>query len=579
MNERSGVRHGHAEEGDQLDAAGDAIMSRMETLGSAIETTRSPDRATRRAWLSARAFPLGIAGLTLVAGAFLGHQLMAWPPHEDETLALFVGRDSLGGVIDHVTRERGGAPLHFVVAWAVAHLGFGLGGLRVLSAVFALASLPLAAALGLRLAGRRAAFVAVALLASSWMLLFHGVYGRMYSLFLCLSLGSTLALLRALDRSGPGRWALWVAIALAMVAAHPYGLLVLGGQAVYVALERRDRLRPAALAGTAVGVLGIPFWLTDLVLASRFEVGVGGDGAGSADRLDGASQIVRYLLRTVGDMSAGWWPVTLGVIALALVGLAGEARSARMLTSSLVIVPAVAFLVTSMGGSASPESRHLVFVAPLVAIATGAGIVRVTRRVPTLIPVVVAALIVTQLAWAWHRTPSLFTWEPDLRQAARAAAEDWLAATSSPDDVLFGYDPIFLGAWEREPGFSSIVVPRADPRLALRVLERQVPVGRGIWVLDASRRNNVRPRLEIELLSPTPPGAFESRAFGPFLVIRSSAPTSTVERYLLAATRATLVGRRLGIGDADVNLQTIDRAARIARGYGPSRRLRSATSR
>jgi len=579
MNERSGVRHGHAEEGDQLDAAGDAIMSRMETLGSAIETTHSPDRAPRRAWLSASAFPLGIAGLTLVAGVFLGHQLMAWPPHEDETLALFVGRDSLGGVIDHVTRERGGAPLHFVVAWAVAHLGFGLGGLRVLSAVFALASLPLAAALGLRLAGHRAAFVAVALLASSWMLLFHGVYGRMYSLFLCLSLGSTLALLRALDRSRPGRWALWVAIALAMVAAHPYGLLVLGGQAVYVALERRDRLRPAALAGTAVGVLGIPFWLTDLVLASRFEVGVGGDGAGSADRLDGASQIVRYLLRTVGDMSAGWWPVTLGVIALALVGLAGEARSARMLTSSLVIVPAVAFLVTSMGGSASPESRHLVFVAPLVAIATGAGIVRVTRRVPTLIPVVVAALIVTQLAWAWHRTPSLFTWEPDLRQAARAAAEDWLAATSSPDDVLFGYDPIFLGAWEREPGFSSIVVPRADPRLALRVLERQVPVGRGIWVLDASRRNNVRPRLEIELLSPTPPGAFESRAFGPFLVIRSSAPTSTVERYLLAATRATLVGRRLGIGDADVNLQTIDRAARIARGYGPSRRLRSATSR
>ena len=68
-------------------------------------------------------------------------------PHEDETLALFVGRDSLLGLLDHVTRERGGAPLHFLLAWAVAHLGFGLGGLRLVSAAFAVASLPLVALL------------------------------------------------------------------------------------------------------------------------------------------------------------------------------------------------------------------------------------------------------------------------------------------------------------------------------------------------------------------------------------------------------------------------------------------------
>ena len=62
---------------------------------------------------------------------------MAWPPHEDETLALFVGRDSLAGVVEHVTRDRGGAPLHFLFAFAVAHLGLGLGSLRLVSAAFA----------------------------------------------------------------------------------------------------------------------------------------------------------------------------------------------------------------------------------------------------------------------------------------------------------------------------------------------------------------------------------------------------------------------------------------------------------
>src|SRR5262245_21115715 len=154
---------------------------------------------------------IGVGAVTAVAGAFLIHQLMAWPPHEDETLALLVGRDSFGGVVEHVTRERGGAPLHFLVAWFVAVSGGGLGALRLASALFALASLPLVALLALRLAGRREAVIATAIAASNWVFLFHGVYARMYSLFLFLSLASTLALLRALDRGRVRDWALWAA--------------------------------------------------------------------------------------------------------------------------------------------------------------------------------------------------------------------------------------------------------------------------------------------------------------------------------------------------------------------------------
>ena len=128
---------------------------------------------------------------------------MAWPPHEDETLALFVGRDSLGGVVEHVTRDRGGAPLHFLFAYGVAHLHLGLGSLRLVSAAFAVGSLPLIALLGRRLADRWTALIATALAAGSWVFLFHGVYARMYSLFLFLSLLSFVLLLRALDR---GTW-------------------------------------------------------------------------------------------------------------------------------------------------------------------------------------------------------------------------------------------------------------------------------------------------------------------------------------------------------------------------------------
>ena len=63
------------------------------------------------------------------------------------------------------------------------------------------------------------------------------------------------------------------------------------------------------------------------------------------------------------------------------------------------------------------------------------------------------------------------------------------------------------------------------------------------------------------------------------MVLRTTEPTSTPEGYLAAAGRAQVLGLSLGIGDADVNIVTVERADRIRRGYGPSGALRSDTSR
>src|SRR4051812_10083448 len=108
-----------------------------------------------------------IAVTAVVAGA-LGWFLRTWPPHEDEALALFVGRGSLGQVVHTVVAERGGAPLHFLLAWGVVHLGGGLTALRLVSLVFAVASVPLLARLGARLADRTTGVVAAALASASW---------------------------------------------------------------------------------------------------------------------------------------------------------------------------------------------------------------------------------------------------------------------------------------------------------------------------------------------------------------------------------------------------------------------------
>src|SRR5438093_5430594 len=125
--------------------------------------------------LGRRLYLTEVAACTAAVGAFLLVQLSSWPPHEDETLPIFVGRHSLGDLFDIVLAKRGGAPLHFLLAWIVAHTGGGLHTMRLLSALFAVASIPAIAFLGNRLAGRGPALVAAALAAASWILLFHGI--------------------------------------------------------------------------------------------------------------------------------------------------------------------------------------------------------------------------------------------------------------------------------------------------------------------------------------------------------------------------------------------------------------------
>ncbi len=517
------------------------------------------ERAAARAWLAARWFPLGVGAITVAAAAFFVQQLLAWPPHEDETLPLFIGRHPLGELFQVVLEERGGAPLHFFLAWVVAHLGFGLAGLRAVSAFFAVASLPVVALLCARLGGRVRALVATAVAGTSWTFLFHGIYGRMYSLFLFTSALSYLALLHALDRGGRKAWALWAVAVLAAVATHPYGALVLASQAVFVVVARRDRISAALRAFGAVAVLGIPFWLTDLVLAGRFDAGIAG---GSRVNLLG------YSWQVTGDFTAGF-PVLPAILVAAAAGLAVLPRDARVLTACAGAVPLLALLVARSSGA--PETRHLIFVLPFVALAAGAGVARLGR---VWAPLALAALVAAQLAWAWDKTPELFAWEPDVRQEARADAAAYLAATTGQNDVLLGYDPLFLQAWELEPDFPLVVLPRADADLALHnLLALERPLGHGVWIFDASKTTNAERSLDVPRVTPRPAEPFDVRTFGPFLVIRTKQPVGTPERYLLRAGQAMLVGKRLYLGDADVNLPTIERAARALRGYGAARSL------
>jgi hypothetical protein len=497
------------------------------------------------------AFRVATGVLTVAVAAVLLWLVDRWPPHEDEALALFVGRGSLGHVLHTVITERGGAPLHFLLAWAVVHAGGGLTALRLVSVVFAVASVPLMALLGARLADRATGLLAAAFASASWVFLFHGIYGRMYSLFLFTSLLSFLALLAR-------HYVLWGLALLLVLASHPYAVLVVGAEALFVVLCARDRRAFATLGAAAVA--GAPFWWADVVLRNRFDVGVGGGGR----RLGSPASVLRYLWSVAGDFSSHAYVWAVFLVLLAAVGavlLARRNRTAAVLTGCVVVVPALAFTLATLRSTTSPEARHLIFALPFYCVLLALPLTTLARRGTAFVPVAAAAavvIVVGNVRWAHTKTPELFGGDPAGEARARDAAAAWLASTSRPDDVLLGYEPVFLRAWEQNRSFPDNVLPRADPALfanALKGIHR--PLGRGVWVFDASDTTNVEQRPTIAFVLPNPQAAFVGRVYGPYLVIRTRQPVRTRARYIAAAKRVLKVGRSLEINDADVNLHTI----------------------
>lgn len=530
------------------------------------ELSRLPIRIDR--------FWAGVVAISACAASFLALRLRAWPPHEDEALALLLGRQPLDDLFHTVLERRGGAPLHFLLTHAVSFAVPGLTGLRLISALFVVASIPVIAALVARLTNRATALLTCLLLAGSWVFLFHGVYGRMYGLFLFTSALSFLTLLVALARGTRGRWAVWALATLAALATQPYGALVLAVEAVYVLIRRWRRpfaLQLALAAFAAVVLIATPLWRTYLVLASRFEVGVGGGEGGS--RFSSPLAVLDYVKDALGDFSAGWTFALIPVLALAALGLwqAARTRPAAALLAGLTVgVPALALTLARLGSETVPETRHLIFAAPLFSMLVAIGLLELAQLAGghgrALFALMLGVLLAAQIAWGWEKTPTLYAGEAPARTEARHQAAGWLAASLRPNDLLFAFDPLYLEAWQLGGQVGSTVVPRADAQLALRtVREARRPLGHGIWVLDASDPANWwRRRFSIEERPPN--DAVDVQAFGPFLVLRSRDPIRSPGSFFRLTLAVERLGRQLGIAQAELNEQTALSVLRVLEG-------------
>jgi hypothetical protein len=318
----------------------------------------------------------------------------------------------------------------------------------------------------------------------------------------------------------------------------------------------------------AVLVLATPLWRTYTLLASRFDVGLGE----SSSELGSPADVLRYLGEAFGDFTAGRLVAGIPAALLAVLGLVVLARrrpDTAILTGIVAGVPVLALFAAGSGPGVSLESRHLIFLLPFVTMAVATGILRLGAAAGRAGPGVVAALLgfllASQVVWGLDRTRWLYTGEPAARAEGRTGAAEWLASRARSDDVLFGYEPTYLDAWEHGAPYGAVFVPRADAGLALEELEGAAPLGHGVWILDASDYvDQEKARLSIADASPGP--EFETAVFGPFLLVRTVDPVVTPEAYLEATLRVQELAATLAVGDAGRNALTAEQALDRLRG-------------
>ena len=227
----------------------------MEAAGALGRGARLNPTEAIREWVGSRTRAFWIvAGLSLLAAVLRFATLGAQALHHDEIVT--AGRILGGGfgeAMEGVRDSESAPPLYYALAWGWTQLiGSGEFGLRSLSAVAGVATVPVAYLLAAELRDRRAGIFAAALVAVNPMLLWYSQEARGYALLALLCAASALFFVRALQRGGGRDMAWWGVLSALALATHYFAIFPVAVEAVWL-LARRGR---AASSGLAIVILG-----------------------------------------------------------------------------------------------------------------------------------------------------------------------------------------------------------------------------------------------------------------------------------------------------------------------------------
>jgi uncharacterized membrane protein len=417
-----------------------------------------PSRASVAAWAAVAA----AVGFLL---ARIVPDVRGKPLFEDEAVSGLISSRPLGEIILTTVWDRGGAPLHFLLAHLAFQFDASADALRWLSVVFAIGTVLVCYDLGRRLAGQIAGVGAGVVAATSGMLAVYGSFGRMYALLAFVSALAATLFVRALDERTTSAAIAAAAAAWLLPAVHPYGGIVVAIEAALALAVWRGRpLRPA-LPVLAIGLAMIPFAVADLRLANRFEV------SGEAEtRLATWDEAWDQLGSAVSGFAGGEGLPLAVFLGLALGGAVLLLRRRPELVVwgllALAAPPLLAALVRT-GRAPDLSPRHLIFVLPFFAAAVGTAIARLPWP-----PIALAAVSAVAVFSAQGIVdPRTITYTAALgSEEALAEPSAWLEERVGEGDVLYPYSSVFLAALP-EAG-EAVSLPRGQSQSLLAAVER-----------------------------------------------------------------------------------------------------------
>ena len=345
-----------------------------------------------------------VAGLTVLAAVLRFATLGVQSYHHDEVVtASRVLRAGFGHAMHAVWFSESTPPVYYAIAWVWTQLvGTGEFGLRTISAVAGVLTVPVAYLIGVELRGRRAGLWAAALVAVNPMMLWYSQEARAYALVTLLGALSALYWLRA-ERRGGRRdfvwWGIWSGLA---IATHYFVAFPILAEALM--LLRRPGLRRslagmAVLAGCAIAVapvaihqmsLGHADWIGNFSLGHRlaetaatFVTGETGDIIGRPERpwfafvplaLTLAALALLLRKRAGRERRAAGRPLLLVVAGIGIPAMLALVAASKDFVLARNLIPALVPLLAAVGiAISSPASRRLgsVIGALLVAYSLG----------------------------------------------------------------------------------------------------------------------------------------------------------------------------------------------------------------
>jgi mannosyltransferase len=368
----------------------------------------------------------------------------------------------LAEVLDTVLVDRGGAPLHFVLAHVAFRFDTSAEALRVLSVVFALGTVPLCFELGRRLAGTGAGLVAAAVAASSTALAVYGSFGRMYALFALVSALFAVLFVRALELRTTAAVAAAAAAGWLLPAVHPYGAIPAFVALVAAAVYWRGRPLRAAWPVAVAVLAAVPLLAADLRLADRAAVGAGGERS-----LASPGEASEELVAAVSAFAGGDGAALVFCTALALVGIAVLVRThpaVAALTLSTAIPPLLFVLIrTDTTPDLSP--RHLFYGLPLWAAAIGVGAARLVAPLERRI----AGVALAGVALVAVVSPPSALRDPRELGFATTSVGTVAGVRAGSSDLLVPYSTVFLASLPEVE--RALALPHAPGDDIVRALE------------------------------------------------------------------------------------------------------------